>query len=32
VPFGDLIDMSHPLGELYPKNPSFWGRQWGFPA
>ena len=32
VPFGGLIDTSHPMGELSPKNPSFWGRQWGFPA
>jgi hypothetical protein len=32
VPFGGLIDTSHPIGELSPKNPSFWGRQWGFPA
>jgi hypothetical protein len=32
VPFGGLIDMSHPIGELSPKNPSFKGRQWGFPA
>jgi hypothetical protein len=32
VPFGDLIDTSHPLEELSPKNPSFWGRQSGFPA
>ena len=26
VPFGGLIDMSHPIGELSPKIPSFWGR------
>jgi hypothetical protein len=32
VPFGGVIDTSHPMGELSPKNPSFWGRQWGFPA
>ena len=32
VPFGGLIDTSHPLGELFPKNPSFLGPQWGFPA
>jgi hypothetical protein len=32
VPFVGLIDTSHPIGELSPKNPSFWGRQWGFPA
>jgi hypothetical protein len=30
--FWGLIDTSHPLGELSPKNRSFWGRQWGFPA
>jgi hypothetical protein len=23
VPFGGLIDMSHPIGELSPTNPSF---------
>jgi hypothetical protein len=28
---GDFIDTSHPTGS-YPQNPSFWGRQWGFPA
>jgi hypothetical protein len=27
-----LCYMSHPMGELSPKNPSFWGRQWVFPA
>jgi hypothetical protein len=32
VPFGGIIDTSHPVGELFPKNPSFWGPQWGFPA
>ena len=32
VPFGGLIDTSHPMGELSPKNPSFLGPQWGFPA
>jgi hypothetical protein len=31
VPFGGLIDTSHPMGS-YPQNPSFWGGQWGFPA
>ena len=32
VPFGGLIDMSQPIGELSPQNPSFSGRLWGFPA
>ena len=32
VPLGGLIDTSHPMGELFPKNPSFLGLQWGFPA
>jgi hypothetical protein len=32
VPFGGLIDTSHTMQELSPKNLSFWGRQWGFPA
>jgi hypothetical protein len=31
VPFGGLIDMSQPIGELSPQNPSFSGRLWGFP-
>ena len=30
--FGGLIDTSHPIWELLPQNPSFWGLQWGFPA
>jgi hypothetical protein len=25
VPFRGIIDTSHPLGELSPKNPSFFG-------
>jgi hypothetical protein len=25
VPFGSLIDTSHPVRELSPQNPSFWG-------
>jgi hypothetical protein len=32
VPFGGLIVMPQPIGELSPQNPSFSGRQWGFPA
>ena len=32
VPFGGLIDTFYPMGELSPKNSSFWGRQWGFLA
>jgi hypothetical protein len=32
MPFGGLIDTHHPIAELSPKNSSFWGRQWGFPA
>jgi hypothetical protein len=28
VPFVGLIDMSHPIWELSPNNPSFSGRQW----
>jgi hypothetical protein len=32
VPFGGLIDTSHPMRELSPQNPSFSGCQWGFPA
>jgi hypothetical protein len=32
VPFEGFIDTSHPLRELSPKNPSFWGPQWGFQA
>jgi hypothetical protein len=24
VPFGGLIDTSHPMAELSPKNPHFW--------
>jgi hypothetical protein len=31
VPFGGLIDMSHPLGELYPKNLHF-GAPMGIPS
>ena len=32
VPLGGPIDTSHPVRELSPKNPSFLGLQWGFPA
>jgi hypothetical protein len=32
VPLRGLIDMSQPIGEVSPQNPSFSGRLWGFPA
>jgi hypothetical protein len=32
VPLGGPIDTSYPMGELFPKNPSLCGLQWGFPA